>query len=56
MSTLQNCVIRGEKLYCWDTVNKRYVAANIVIDPNEDVPEPIIKEIVKKRYKLKERD
>jgi len=55
MPVLKDCVVIGDKVYCWDDINKKYVGAKLEVQPDMPVPEEAIKQIVMKRYNLVER-
>jgi len=54
MSALSACVVVGDKVYCWDVVNRRCVEAVLVPKTDSDVPEEAEKLIAMKRFNLKE--
>ncbi|GBU22850.1 hypothetical protein R80B4_02762 [Fibrobacteres bacterium R8-0-B4] len=55
MPVLKACVVIGDKAYCWDDTNKRYVAAKLEIQPDVPVPEEAMKLVAMKLFDLTER-
>jgi hypothetical protein len=54
MPVLKHCVVIGDKVYCYDATNKKYVEAILTPKPDSSVPEEAEKMIVIKRFNLKE--
>jgi hypothetical protein len=52
MPVLKTCVVIGDKLYCWDDVRKKCVAAKLEVQPDVPVPEKAEKLIAMKRFNL----
>jgi len=55
MPVLKCCVVIGDKVYCWDDTNKRYVAAKLEIQPDVPVPEEAMKQVAMKMFDLMEK-
>jgi hypothetical protein len=54
MPILKGCVVIGDKVFCWDDTNKRYVAARLEVQPDVPVPEEAMKQVAMKLFNLKE--
>lgn len=54
MSILKYCVVVGDKVYCYDSTNKKYVEAVLTPAPDSVVPDEAEKLIAMKRFNLKE--
>jgi len=52
MPSLKNCVVIDDKVYCWDTVNSRFVEAELVAKPKSVVPAEARKLIAMKEFGL----
>jgi len=55
MPVLKACVVIGDKVYCWDDTNKRYVAARLEALPDMPVPEDAMKQVAMKMFDLTEK-
>jgi len=55
MAILNNCVVIDDKVYCWDSVSRQYVAAKLEVDKTANVPDEAIKAISMKRFNLIEK-
>ena len=54
MPVLKDCVVIGDQVYCWDTINKQVVAANLEVSKDKNIPEEAIKLVCMKHFSLKE--
>jgi hypothetical protein len=55
MTILNDCVVMGDKVYCWDSVSGKCVGAKLEAQPEMPVPDEAVKAIMMKRFNLVER-
>jgi hypothetical protein len=52
MPVFKTCVVRGDKIFCWDEVRRKVVRAVLDVDAYSPVPEDVEREVCAKRFGL----